>query len=82
MSALLKFLHSKSNREVLTWAGGGIAAVAAAAWAVFIYLWPMSPPDTKKAAASTVEAKCGGVAVGGSISGSTVTAGSMQQSKC
>jgi hypothetical protein len=82
MSALLKFLRLKSNREVLTWVGGGIAAAVAAAWTAFIYLWPISAPETKKGAASTVEAKCGGVAIGGNLSGSVVTGGSVQQSKC
>jgi hypothetical protein len=34
---LMRFLRDEKNREVLSWIGGGLAAIAAAAWAVFIW---------------------------------------------
>jgi hypothetical protein len=63
---------SKEKRARLAFLGGGIAAVAAALWAVFTYLKP--PEPAPKASAPNVAAKSGGIAVGGNVTGSTISA--------
>jgi hypothetical protein len=82
VSAFWRFLRDKSNREVLAWVGGGVVTLAAAAWTVFVYLWPINGSESTKAMAPAVEAKCGGVAIGGNVSGSTITGGTARQSNC
>jgi hypothetical protein len=52
-----------------------IAAIAGGAWAVFVFFHPTpeakpAPPQNK------IEADCGSVAVGGDVTGATITAGS------
>jgi hypothetical protein len=54
------------NREIISWIGGGVIAVTAGAWAVVTYVWPAHD------AAKTVCAQQG-IALGGNVSGSTVT---------
>jgi hypothetical protein len=71
-----KFLRNKSNREVLGWIGGGLVVVCGAAWAVFVFLYTPTKSSPTPAAPATVQADCGGVAIGGDVAGSTVTAGS------
>jgi TIR domain len=70
------FLRQKKNREVLAWIGGGLVVVAAGLWAIFVYVFP------PKKDGSDVQANCGGVAVGGNVSGSTITAGAPMNSNC
>ncbi len=60
------------SRTVLGWIGGGIAAVVGALWAAFVYFTPPSKPAPPPA---SVEAKPGGIAIGGNVSGSTITTG-------
>jgi hypothetical protein len=52
-----------------------IAAIAGGAWAVFVYFHTTpdakSPPVQKQ-----IEADCGSVAIGGDVTGATITAGS------
>ena len=66
------FLSNDKNRAVLGWIGGGIVVVIGALWAVFVYLVPPSKPVSPPA---DVTASGGGVAIGGSVSGSTITTG-------
>ncbi len=66
------FLGDDKNRKVLGWIGGGIAAVVGALWAAFVYFTPPSKPPPPPA---SVEAKPGGIAIGGNVSGSTITTG-------
>ena len=73
MAKVWSFLEQKRNREILGWAGGGAMIVAAGLWAVITYLYPSSSGSSAKPSMS-VEANCGSVAVGGNVSGSTVTA--------
>jgi hypothetical protein len=68
-------VRKKSNREIVAWAGGGVVALAIGFWAVFTYAFP-----GKSSAA--VEANCGAVAIGGNVSGSTVTAGRPTAADC
>jgi hypothetical protein len=73
-SRILAFLRDEGNRALLGWIGGGIAAVIGALWTAFVYFHPASgekpsPPQKQ------IEAECGSVAIGGDVSGATVTAG-------
>src|SRR5262245_59346939 len=34
------FFRSKRNREIVSWFGGGLVAVAAGVWALFVYFFP------------------------------------------
>jgi hypothetical protein len=71
---LWRFLGAKKNREVLGWIGGGLVVLASAIWVVTIYFFPARhTPESNPAA---VEARCGSVAVGGSVKGAIITAGS------
>ena len=67
MSSTWSFIAQPKNRQVLSWVGGGLVALAAGVWAVATYVWP-APHDGAK----TVCAQQG-VAIGGNVSGSTVT---------
>ena len=73
MTKLWSFLGQKRNREVLSWVGGGAVVVAAGFWAIMTYLYPPSSGSAPKSSAN-IEANCGSVAVGGNVTGSTVTA--------
>lgn len=64
LDTLLAFLKDPANKAVLGWIGGGIAAVAAAAWTVFKFF------ASKDAG---VTAKTGSVAVGGDNTQSPIT---------
>jgi len=86
MSRLWKFLRQEQNRQVLGWLGGGFVVVATGAWAAFVYFVSVQkPPEPRPAAEARpakVEASCGGVAVGGNVSGTTITAGSPSNAEC
>jgi len=66
------FISKDANRKILGWIGGGIVVVISALWAAFVYFAPPSKPTAPPA---SVEASRGGVAIGGSVSGSTITTG-------
>jgi len=40
MGSLWSVIAKPKNRQILSWIGGGIVAVAAGAFAVVTYLWP------------------------------------------
>jgi hypothetical protein len=82
MEKLWSFLRQKRNREVLGWVGGGLVVVAAGLWAVIVYVFPPSSSPSKSSEGAATSANCGGVAVGGNVSGSTVTAGNATGSDC
>jgi hypothetical protein len=72
-------LNERSN--LLAWIGGGLVVLAAGLWTMFVYFFPPS----ERAAASkpaSVEASCGGVAIGGNVSGTTITGGTAINSDC
>jgi hypothetical protein len=81
MGKFWSFLLDKANREVLGWIGGGLVVAAAGLWAVIVYVFPPSSKSSPSAGATT-SANCGGIAVGGNVSGSTVTAGNATGSDC
>jgi hypothetical protein len=85
MSAFWRFLQDKDNQQVLGWLGGGLVVAVTGLWAAFVYFAP--PPKSPEAASSepippSVQANCGSVAVGGNVSGATITAGSTTNSDC
>lgn len=65
MHSLWSFLAKPKNRQILAWVGGGLVTLGAGAFAVVTYVWPAS--DAKSICAQQ------GVALGGSVSGSTIT---------
>jgi hypothetical protein len=70
MASLWSFIAQPKNRQILSWIGGGIVAVAVGAWAVVTHVWPAHGPAHEPA--STICAQQG-IAIGGNVSGSTVT---------
>src|SRR5262249_2963429 len=55
MKWLWRFLSVKRNREILAWIGTGLAASAAALWAVMIYLWPPHRPQEEPPASISTQ---------------------------
>lgn len=80
MSRFWNFLQQEQNRQILSWLGGGLVVAAAGLWVVFVYVFP--PSSGKSSASATTSANCGGVAFGGSVSGSTITAGNTTGADC
>jgi TIR domain len=72
------FLREKSNRQVLSWLGGGLVVVATGLWVAFVYFFPpgKSPEaKTPEPTPASVQADHGGVAIGGNVTGATITTG-------
>jgi hypothetical protein len=80
MSSLWEFMRQKRNREVLGWLGGGLVVVATGLWAAIVYLFPSQKPTELRP--TNVQADCGGVAIGGSVTGTTITGGATTSSDC
>ena len=74
------FIGNKRNREILGWLGGGLAVVAAAAWALVVYFFP--PHTAAGTKPVNVEANCGAVAIGGNVTGTTITGGATSNAGC
>ena len=73
------FVSKPKNRQVLSWLGGGLVAAAAGVWAVVTYVWPASHDGAKVVCTQQ------GIAIGGNVSGSTVTnttSGSKNSAPC
>jgi hypothetical protein len=60
------FILKPGNRRLLSWLGGGGVVIASGIWALFTYVWP--PHEHPNVVCSEQ-----GIAVGGNISGSTIT---------
>ena len=80
MSSLWEFICEKPNREVLGWLGGGLVVVAMGIWAAVVYFFPPQKPAELRPA--NVQADCSGVAIGGSVTGTTITGGATTSSDC
>jgi hypothetical protein len=65
-ASFLSVIAKPKNRQILSWVGGGIIAVATGAWAIVTYVWPAH--DGVKA----VCAQQGSVAGGRDASGNTI----------
>jgi hypothetical protein len=72
----------KQNQATLTWLGGGVVIAAGGLWTAFVYFFPPQSPSKPAPAPVAVEANCGGVAVGGNVSGTTITAGDADNADC
>jgi hypothetical protein len=69
-----QFLQDDKNQRMLTLIGGGLAVVIGGLWTAFVYF---SAPEHKPSSPQNrIEAECGSVAIGGDVSGATITAGS------
>jgi hypothetical protein len=70
------FLRDKPNQQVLSWLGGGLVVAATGLWVAFVYLFPPGKsPEAKSREPVSVQSGPGGIAVGGNVTGSTVTTG-------
>jgi hypothetical protein len=45
MTTLWAIVREKSNREIISWLGGGAVIVIGGLWALFVYVFPPMPPD-------------------------------------
>jgi hypothetical protein len=79
MNSLWEFILQKRNREVLGWLGGGLVVAATGLWAAIVYLLP--PQKSSEPRPANVQADCGGVAIGGSVTGTTIN-GAVTNSDC
>jgi hypothetical protein len=85
MKSFWRFLRDKRNQQVLGWLGGGLVVAATGLWAAFVYFFPprsSSEVTSPEATPSTVQANCGGIAIGRDVTGSTITAGTTTNSDC
>jgi hypothetical protein len=72
MSSIWEFVKDPDNRAVLSWAGGGIVALAAGVWVIVKFLMRNS---NHKPSEPSVIADRGSVAAGGDIKGSNINIG-------
>jgi hypothetical protein len=85
MNSFWRFLRDKHNQQVLGWLGGGLVVAVTGLWAATVYFFPSAkPPEAKsrEPMPPTVQADCGGVAIGGNVTGATITGGTMAASDC
>jgi hypothetical protein len=76
------FLRDKSNQQVLGWLGGGLVVAVTGLWAAFVYLYPAKPPEAKTSAPVSVQADCSAIAIGGNVTGATITTGGTTNADC
>jgi TIR domain len=77
------FLRDKRNQQVLGWLGGGLVVLATGLWAAFVYFFPpVKEAKSPEATPASVQANCGGIAIGRDVTGSTITAGTTTNSDC
>jgi hypothetical protein len=85
VNAMWRFLRDKRNQQVLGWLGGGLVVAATGLWAAFVYFFPhvkSSETTSSEPTPPSVQANCGGIAVGRDVTGSTITAGTTTNSDC
>jgi Effector-associated domain 1 len=77
-------LRDNRNQQVLGWLGGGLVVAITGLWALIYFFPAVKSPEAKspEPTPSSVQADCGGVAIGGNVSGSTITAGATSNSDC
>ena len=79
------FLRDKGNQHVLGWLGGGLIVVATGLWVVFVYFFPApKSPEAKspEPTPASVQANCGSIAIGGNVTGATITGGATTNLDC
>ena len=84
MNSFWHFLRDKRNLQVLGWLGGGLVVAATGLWAAFVYFVPLKSPEatSSEPMPPSVQANCGGIAIGRDVTGSTITAGTTTYSDC
>jgi hypothetical protein len=77
MNSFWRFLRDKRNQQVLGWLGGGLIVAATGLWAAFVYFFPppKSPETKSEPVPASVQADRGGIAIGGNVTGATITTG-------
>lgn len=78
---LWKWLGTTSNRERLAWLGGGAVVVIGGLWTAFVYVFPAKHGEDGSKSV-TIDARCGGVGIGGNVSGTMITVGSAGPADC
>jgi hypothetical protein len=78
MKRIWRFVGQKRNRDALGWIGGGLVVVTSGIWAAIVYV----PHQQQEIRPTEVEARCGGVAIGGSANRSTITGGATSGADC
>jgi hypothetical protein len=85
MNSFWRFLREKRNQQVLGWLGGGLVVAATGLWVAFVYFFPpLKSPETKASepVPVNVQADCSGIAIGGNVTGATITTGATTNSDC
>src|SRR5262249_11477656 len=85
MNALWRFFRDKSKQQDLGGLGGGVVVSAAGLLAGLCFFFsPRKSPEATslEPTPSSVQAKCGGIAIGRDVTGSTITAGTTTNSDC
>jgi hypothetical protein len=77
---LWKFIGDSKNRAILSWLGGGAVVAVAGIWAAFVYFFPAHEPPEESPV--NVQASCGGVAIGGNVTRTTITGAMTTSSDC
>jgi hypothetical protein len=70
-----QFLQDEKNQRMLTLIDSGLVVVVGGLWTAFVYFFP-APEHKPNSPQKQIEADCGSVAIGGDVSGATITAGS------
>jgi len=76
VTGLWGFLRDKRHQRALGRLGGGLIVVAAGLWAAFVYFHaPVKSPEAKSPEPTppSVQADRGGIAIGGNVTGATIT---------
>ncbi len=73
METVWAFLGDAQNQKTIGFLGGGAVVVLGGIWAVIKYLHPQAKAAPEKTGSAKVEARNGGVAIGGSNSGKITT---------
>jgi len=84
MNSFWRFLRDKRNQQVLGWLGGGLVVVTTGLWAAFVYFFPpgKSPEAKSPEPAVSVQADCSAIAIGGNVTGATITTGGATNADC
>ena len=85
MNSFGRFLRDKRNQQVLGWLGGGLVVAATGLWVAFVYFFPpLKSPETKASepVPVNVQADCSGIAIGGNVTGATITTAATTNSDC
>jgi hypothetical protein len=80
-NGLWGFLRDKRNQQVLGWLG--LVVLATGLWVAFVYFFPpVKEAKSPEPTPPSVQANCGGIAIGRDVTGSTITAGTTTNSDC